>query len=443
MKKLEYHVKSKNGVHARPAANLAQVCTALDSQIIIKYGDKTANANDVLQILGLDICDGAVLEITANGGDEEAALKKVEAVLVENIRESEERISENAEEKPQVKTLKIAFFGRKDYDRIYFKELSKGTGEGTYNCEIQNFGTRFTPETADLAKGFDAICIFVNDECPREAVETLHRLGVRLILLRCAGFNNVDLQAAKECGITVLRVPAYSPYAVAEHAMSILMTANRRLHKAVNRVRENDFALSGLLGVDLHNKVAGIVGTGRIGQCMANICKGYGMTVIGWDAYPNKKLEEEGLLTYVSKEELFERADLISLHAPLIMGEGGTYHMIDAESIGRMKDGVMFVNTARGGLVDNEALIEALRAGKFHAVALDVYEGEDANVYTDHSSDYLSNDITARLLMFPNVVITSHQAFFTREALQAIATVTLENARNFNEGLPLGIAECK
>ncbi|MDO4633003.1 MAG: 2-hydroxyacid dehydrogenase [Eubacteriales bacterium] len=339
--------------------------------------------------------------------------------------------------------MKIAFFGRKDYDRIYFKELSKGTGEGTYNCEIQNFGTRFTPETADLAKGFDAICIFVNDECPREAVETLHRLGVRLILLRCAGFNNVDLQAAKECGITVLRVPAYSPYAVAEHAMSILMTANRRLHKAVNRVRENDFALSGLLGVDLHNKVAGIVGTGRIGQCMANICKGYGMTVIGWDAYPNKKLEEEGLLTYVSKEELFERADLISLHAPLIMGEGGTYHMIDAESIGRMKDGVMFVNTARGGLVDNEALIEALRAGKFHAVALDVYEGEDANVYTDHSSDYLSNDITARLLMFPNVVITSHQAFFTREALQAIATVTLENARNFNEGLPLGIAECK
>lgn len=441
MKTLNYQVKSNTGIHARPAANLAQVCTALDSQIIIKYGDKSANANNVLQILALNISKGAVLEITANGGDEENALKKVEEVLLQNA--GKEEIYEQSQDTNPVKTLKIAFFGRKDYDRIYFKELSKGTGEGTYNCEIQNFGTRFTPETADLAKGFDAVCLFVNDECPREAVETLHRLGVRLILLRCAGFNNVDLDAAKECGITVLRVPAYSPYAVAEHAMSILMTANRRLHKAVNRVRENDFALSGLLGVDLHNKVAGILGTGRIGQCMANICKGYGMTVIAWDAYPNKQLEESGLLTYVSKEELFERADLISLHAPLVMGEGGTYHLINAESIGRMKDGVMLVNTARGGLVDNEALIEALRAGKFHAVALDVYEGEDANVYTDHSSDFLSNDITARLLMFPNVVITSHQAFFTREALQAIATVTLENARNFNEGLPLGNAECK
>ncbi len=432
MKKFQYVVTSNSGIHARPAANLAQVCTALDSQVLIKNGDYTANANNVLQILKLGAVEGSVLEFSINGGDEDAAEAKIREVL----QQIEPKQTAGA-------PLKIAFFGRKDYDRIYFKELSKEKGEGTYNCEIQNFGTRFTPETADLAKGYDAICIFVNDECPREAVETLHRLGVRLILLRCAGFNNVDLEAAKEYGIKVLRVPAYSPYAVAEHAMSILMTANRRLHKAVNRVRENDFALSGLLGVDLHNKVAGIVGTGRIGQCMANICRGYGMKVIAWDAYPNKKLEEEGLLTYVTKDELFERADLISLHAPLIMGEGGTYHLINEETIGKMKDGVMFVNTARGGLVDNNALLDALRKGKFHAVALDVYEGEDANVYTDHSNDYLSNDITARLLMFPNVVITSHQAFFTREALQAIATVTLENARNFNEGLPLGIAEVK
>ena len=285
--------------------------------------------------------------------------------------------------------------------------------------------------------------MFVNDELPREAVETLKECGVRLILLRCAGFNNVDLQAAKECGIKVARVPAYSPYAVAEHAMSLIMTANRRLHKAVNKVRDNNFALSGLLGLDLHNKVAGIVGTGKIGQCMARICKGFGMNVLAWDAYPNKALEEEGLLSYVELDELLERADLISLHAPLINGPGGTWHLIDAHAIARMKDTAMLVNTARGGLIDTEALIDALKDGKFHAVALDVYEGEDANVYTDRSDEFLNNDITARLQMFPNVVLTSHQAFFTREALQAIAAETLENARRFNEGKDLGEAEVK
>ena len=215
------------------------------------------------------------------------------------------------------------------------------------------------------------------------------------------------------------------------------------MHKAVNKVKDNNFALSGLLGVDLHNKVAGIMGTGKIGQCMANICKGFGMTVLGWDAFPNQKLVESGLLTYVDKDELLAKADLISLHAPLIMGPNGTYHMIDAEAISKMKDTAILINTARGGLIDTEALIEALKNGKFHAVGLDVYEGEDANVYTDHSDDFLVNDITARLTMFPNVVLTSHQAFFTREALQAIAAVTLENARNFNQGVDLGAAECK
>ena len=243
--------------------------------------------------------------------------------------------------------------------------------------------------------------------------------------------------------MTVLRVPAYSPYAVAEHAMTIIQAANRRINKAYNKVRDNNFALSGLLGIDLHNKVAGIMGTGRIGVCMANICKGYGMTVLGWDAYPNKKLEEDGLLTYVSKEELLQRSDLISLHAPLIMGEGGTHHLIDSEAISLMKENVMLVNTSRGGLIDTDALIDGLRANKFHAVALDVYEGEDQNVYTDHSEDMLSNDVVARLLNFPNLILTSHQAFFTREALQAIASVTLENARNFNESLPYGPAEVK
>ena len=223
--------------------------------------------------------------------------------------------------------------------------------------------------------------------------------------------------------------------------MAILQAANRRIAKAYNRVKDNNFALNGLLGTDLHNKVAGIVTTGRIGQCMARICKGYGMTVLAWDAYPNKALEEEGLLTYVSKEELFQRSDLISIHGPLIMGEGGTYHLINDKAISMMKDGVMLVNTARGGFIDTNALLSGLRAGKFHAVALDVYEGQDEVVYTDHSDDILSNDVVARLTSFPQVVVTSHQAFFTREALQAIAADTLENARNFLQGLPYGKAE--
>ena len=432
LKTFNYEVTNALGIHARPAALLAQCCVGLNSQVTIKCGDKTANGNNVLQILGLHATKGKVLEISVEGGDEDAAVAAISKVLEDEFKE-----------KKKVEVLKIAFFGTKDYDRIFFSELAKDKGEGTYNCDIKYFSTRLTPETANLAKGYDAVCIFVNDEAPRAAVETLKECGVKLILLRCAGFNNVDLQAAKECGITVIRVPAYSPYAVAEHAMSIITTANRRLHKAYNKVKDNNFALSGLLGVDLHNKVAGIVGTGKIGQCMARICKGYGMTVIAWDAFPNQGLVDEGLLTYVEKDELFEKSDLISLHAPLIMGEGGTYHLIDAKAIAKMKDTAMLVNTARGGLIDTEALIDALKSGKFHAVALDVYEGEDENVYTDHSDDYLQHSITGRLLMFPNLVLTSHQAFFTREALQAIAAVTLENARNFNEGNPLGMGECK
>ena len=265
-------------------------------------------------------------------------------------------------------------------------------------------------------------------------------MGIRLILLRCAGFNNVDLEAAKECGITVLRVPAYSPYAVAEHAMAIMQEANRRLHKAYTKMKDNNFALNGLLGLDLHNKVAGIVGTGRIGVCMAQICRGYGMKVIGWDAFPNKTLEEQGILTYVDQEELFRTADLISLHAPLFPN---THHMINEETIGMMKETVMLVNTSRGGLIDTEALIRALKGGKFHAVALDVYEGEDDNVYNDRSDEVIQDCITARLLSFPQVVVTSHQAFFTKEAMQAIAVVTMENARNFNEGNDYGNAEVK
>ncbi len=432
MKTLKYEVSNALGIHARPATLIAQACTNFKSSVTIECNGASASGNNVLEILALHATKGSLLDISVEGIDEDAALASVEEAL-RNL---------DATNKTQ-KVLKVAFFGTKDYDRIFFSELSRDKGEGTYNVDIKYFNSRLTVESAPLAKGYDAVCIFVNDDASREVIDILNEGGVKLILLRCAGFNNVDSKAAAEYGMTVLRVPAYSPYAVAEHAMTIIQTANRRIHKSYTKVKDNNFALSGLLGVDLHNKVAGIMGTGRIGQIMANICKGYGMTVLGWDAYPNKSLEESGLLTYVTKEELLKKADLISLHAPLIFGEGGTYHLINDDAIAMMKDGVMLVNTSRGPLIDTDALIRGLRARKFHAVALDVYEGEDENVYTDHSDDMLSTSITNRLLAFPNLVLTSHQAFFTREALQAIAGVTMENARNFNESLPFGMAEVK
>ena len=429
MKELVYVVTNPLGVHARPAALLAQCCVNFKCAVTIEANGYTASGDNVLQILALGAKTGDELKVTAEGEDEAEAIDQISALLHGEF-----------EEKKPVKVLKIAFFGTKDYDRTFFSELVKDKGEGTYNSDIKYYSSQLGPETAYLAKGFDAVCAFVNDDVSRPVVEILHECGVGLILMRCAGFNNVDLQACKEAGITVLRVPAYSPYAVAEHAMAILQQSNRRLHKAYNKVKDNNFALSGLLGLDLHNKVAGIVGTGKIGVCMARICKGYGMTVLGWDAYPNQALVDEGLLTYVEKEELFSKADLISLHAPLFPN---TKHIVNKESIALMKDTAMLVNTARGPLIDAEDLIDALKDGKFHAVALDVYEGEDPNVYTDRSDEPLTNDITARLLMFPQVVLTSHQAFFTREALQAIAVVTMENARNYNEKNDYGNCEVK
>ena len=427
-----YVVKDKNGIHARPAAMFAQGCSNFKSTVTVTSNGRSVDGKNVTAILSLGCRQGSEIKIDVDGEDEALAFEKIKHVLDTKF---------NRDDTPR--PLKIAFFGTKDYDKVFFEELAKDKGPGTYNVDITYFDVRLTDQTVSLAKGYEAVCIFVNDECGEEVVRKLYEYDISLILLRCAGFNNVDIKTCNELGITVLRVPAYSPYAVAEHAMAIIQMANRRLHKAYSKIKENNFGLSGLLGIDLHNKVAGIVGTGKIGVCMANICKGYGMKVIGWDAYPNKQLEEEGLLTYVSKEELFEKADLISLHAPLILGENGTYHLINKDSIALMKQNAMLVNTARGGLINAEDLIDALKQGKFHAVALDVYEGEDTNVYTDLSDDIVTNDITGRLLMFPQVVITSHQAFFTREALQAIATVTMENARNFAERKEFGSAQVK
>ncbi len=427
MKAIQYVVNTKSGIHVRPCALLAQTCVNFKSLAKISCKGKSADMRNVLEMLQLQMGYQDQVTFVIDGPDEEECAQAIMEV-----------VNTDFEDKGKENILKIAFFGTKDYDRVFFSELTKDKGNGTYNAKIKYLASNLGPETAKLAEGNDAICIFVNDNCNRQVIEILHELGIGLILLRCAGFNNVDLVAAKEYGITVLRVPAYSPYAVAEHAMAIIQEANRHLHKAYNKVKDNNFALSGLLGVDLHNKVAGIIGTGKIGVCMARICKGYGMNVIAWDAYPNQALVDEGLLTYVEKEELFANADLISLHAPLFPS---TKHIINAESIALMKKSVMLVNTARGGLVDTEAVIAALKDGYFHAVALDVYEGEDDNVYTDRSDVAIPDDITARLLSFPQVVLTSHQAFFTREAMQAIAVVTMENARNYNEKLPYGDAE--
>lgn len=426
MKEITYVVSNRLGIHARPCALLAQCCVGLAGTVTVWANGKAAAGADVLALLGLQAKKGDTLTIRIEGGDEAQAAAAIQGVLAQW----------QSEKKP-ARVLRIAFFGAKEYDRIFFSELTRDKGEGTYNAEIRYFGSALTPETAHLAQGYDAVCVFVNDTLSRPVVERLQAGGIRLILLRCAGFNNVDLNAARECGITVLRVPAYSPYAVAEHAMAIVQQANRRLHKAYGRVRDNNFSLNGLLGVDLHNKVAGIIGTGKIGVCMARLCRGYGMTVLAWDAYPNQALAQEGLLRYVEREELFRKADLLSLHAPLFPT---TRHIVNESSIALMKDSAMLVNTARGELIDTQALLLALQRGKFHAVALDVYEGEEENVYADRSDQPVGQDITARLLRFPQVVLTSHQAFFTREAMQAIAVVTMENARNFNEGNDLGQA---
>ena len=271
----------------------------------------------------------------------------------------------------------------------------------------------------DLAKlGYD-VTIF----------EALHEAGVKLILMRCAGFNNVDLKTAAKYGIDVRRVPGYSPEAVAEHAMTLAMTVNRHMHKAYTKVRENDFSLGGLMGFNFYQKTAGIVGTGKIGAAMARICRGFGMKVIAYDVYQNESLKD--FVTYVTLDELLAQSDLISLHCPLM---DSTYHMINRESIKKMKDGVILVNTSRGGLVKTDDLIEGIRARKFFGVGLDVYEEETPNVFEDRSDEILEHSTTARLLSFPNVMITSHQGFFTEEALRAIAETTLQNALDFGAG---------
>lgn len=325
--------------------------------------------------------------------------------------------------------MKILFYDTKSYDRNSFQDTVKNFPD----IELEYIKSDLDPRTAALAEGSDAVCTFVSSNVGAETLSILHEKKVGLVLMRCAGYNNVDLEAARKYGIRVMRVPGYSPEAVAEHAIALALACNRRLYKAYNKVRENDFSLSGLMGFNFHEKKAGIIGTGKIGAAMCRICHGFGMDVIAYDVYENPSLKD--FVTYVSLEELLHTSDLISLHCPLM---DSTYHMIDIGTIKEMKDGVILVNTSRGALVKTEDLIEGIRMHKFAGVGLDVYEEETENVFEDRSDEILEHSTTARLLSFPNVMITSHQGFFTREALQSIAETTLQNARDYLAGRESG-----
>lgn len=311
--------------------------------------------------------------------------------------------------------IKVAFFDAKEYDIQSFTKVT----ESNPKVEFKFLETKLTEDTADLAKGFDAVCVFVNDTVSANVIDKLYEYGVRLIALRCAGYYNVDVEKAYG-RIHVVHVPAYSPYAVAEHAAALLLTSVRRIHKAYNRTRDFNFSLNGLTGFDLHGKTAGVIGTGKIGRIFLGICRGFGMNVIAYDAFPAKDSDIE----YVSLEELLERSDIISLHCPLT---DQTRHMIDAAAIARMKKGVVILNTSRGALIDAEALLEGIKARKIGAACLDVYEEEADIFFEDRSGHILNDELLARLLSMPNVIVTSHQAFLTEEALGNIAETTVRN----------------
>ena len=310
--------------------------------------------------------------------------------------------------------IKVAFFDAKAYDKPSFDRYGS-----LQDVRFKYLETKLNEDTVDLARGCDAVCVFVNDTVNAAVIDRLYEYGVRLIALRSAGYNNVDLQAAFG-KIHVVHVPAYSPYAVAEHAIALLLTSVRRIHKAYNRTREFNFSLNGLTGFDFHGKTVGVVGTGKIGRIFIDICRGFGMNVIAYDLFPAK----DSGITYVSLEELLEQSDIISLHCPLT---DETRHMINAEAIGKMKKGVVIVNTSRGALIDAEALLEGIKARKIGAACLDVYEEEADVFFEDRSGHILNDDLLSRLISMPNVIVTSHQAFLTEEALNNIAETTVSN----------------
>ncbi|WP_237215055.1 2-hydroxyacid dehydrogenase [Falsiroseomonas oryziterrae] len=328
--------------------------------------------------------------------------------------------------------MRIAMFSTKPYDRRSFEAASQGARDLLF------LEPRLTVETAVLAAGAPAVCLFVNDDASAPVLRALHAGGTRLVLLRCAGFNNVDLHEAARLGITVARVPAYSPHAVAEFTVGLMLSLVRGIHRAYQRTRDGNFALEGLLGFDLHGKTAGVVGTGKIGALVARaLAAGFGCRVLAYDVHRDAALEALGV-RYVDLPTIARESDIITLHCPLTPE---TRHMVRAETLARAKRGLVLVNTSRGGLVDAEAAIEALKSGQLGGLALDVYEQEADLFFEDLSNEILTDDVIARLLTFPNVLVTGHQAFFTAEALQAIAETTLGNAAKVEAGQPLGAAE--
>jgi len=315
--------------------------------------------------------------------------------------------------------MRIAIFSTKSYDRLFLNEANE-----KFKHELAFFEHHLTLSTCQLAYGFDAVCIFVNDKLDAEMLEKLKEHGINLIVLRSAGFNHVDIPAAEKLGMNVARVPAYSPHGVAEHAVALILSLNRKIHRAYNRVREGNYSLEGLLGFEIYKQTVGVVGAGKIGAAFAKIMQGFGANVIAYDPMQGT----QNNLTYVSLEELFKRSDIVSLHLPLTPD---TEHLVNAETLALMKKGVMIINTSRGGLIDTKAVITGLKSEQIGYLGLDVYEEEADLFFEDFSGQILQDDTFARLLTFPNVVITGHQAFFTRTALQTIAETTLQNVTDF------------
>lgn len=320
--------------------------------------------------------------------------------------------------------MKIAFFDAKPYDKPSFEKYGKA-----YDVNFKYFETKLNEDTVELAQGYDGVCTFVNDTVNSAVIERLNQMGVKVLALRCAGFNNVDMKYAFG-RLHVLRVPAYSPYAVAEHTIALLLTSIRRIHKAYIRSKDFNFSLAGLTGFDLHGKTVGVIGTGKIGKVFIDICRGFGMKVLAYDKYPDKKIDNGKTIKYVSLDELFEKSDIISLHCPLT---DDTYHIINDKVLEKCKTGVIILNTSRGALVDAEALLEGIKSRKVGAACLDVYEEESDLFFEDNSGHIMEDDVLARLISMPNVIVTSHQAFLTEEALENIAETTVKNIVGFFE----------
>lgn len=320
--------------------------------------------------------------------------------------------------------MKIAVFNTKSYDKIYLSEANK-----KHQHECVFFEVHLDLNTYKLAEGFEAVCVFVNDQLDKDLLTALYKIGVRLISLRCAGYNNIDVKTAIQLGFTITRVPAYSPHGVAEHAVAIMLSLNRKIYKSHNRIRDGNFSLEGLMGFEMFGKTAGIIGTGKIGMLTANILAGFGTKILAYDTYVNPDLTSDKI-NYVDLDQLYSQSDIISLHLPLTHK---THHIINDQSISLMKNGVMIINTSRGGLIDTQSVINGLKSAKIGYLGLDVYEEEGDLFFEDLSGKVLQDDVFARLLTFPNVIITGHQAFFTDTALKNIAETTIQNITDFEQ----------